>query len=64
MLEREVEGAREEGGEGETGQEGGQETSCEMLPGEEAEVRQSAHTFLYVVVYACIAHIFHSKAGY
>ena len=38
MLEREVEG-REEGGEGEGGpQEEGQEASCEVLPGEEAEV--------------------------
>lgn len=38
MLEREVEG-REEGGEGEGATEEGQENSCQVLPGEEAEVR-------------------------
>ena len=37
VLEREVEG-REEGGEGEGGLDDGQENSCQVLPGEEAEV--------------------------
>ena len=38
VLEKEVEG-REEGGEGEGGVDEGQESSCQVIPGEEAEVR-------------------------
>lgn len=38
VLEREVE-RKEEGGPGECEQEVHQQTSCEMLPGEESEVR-------------------------
>ena len=38
MLEREVEGREEGKGEGEGEGEEGQETSCEVLPGEESEV--------------------------
>ena len=46
---------REEGGEGE--REGGQETSCVVLPGEEAEVRsnnQSIHVHVHVHVHVSL----------
>ena len=55
---------REEGGEGEGEREGAQETSCVVLPGEEAEVRinnQSIHVhctctlYMYMYTLICIA---------
>ena len=42
---------RVEGGEGEGEQEEGQETSCEVLPGEESEVYMHIYIIIYMYIY-------------